>query len=144
MTPAWRPKRPRPPPAGFQCGERVAAKHTDNGLDEEEGGIVSFYCNLPPSPSSSSGADRNNAYAGDDGNAKQTKAKLTFSCRGRSVGALLPTEDSVDETILDSADAYETVDPFLFKGLLAGRQDWVSGVVWDEAAHRVVVLGTNQ
>lgn len=114
MTPAWRPKRPRPPPAGFQCGERVAAKHTDNGLDEEEGGIVSFYCTLPPSPSSSSGADRNNAYAGDDGNAKQTKAKLTFSCRGRSVGALLPTEDSVDETILDSADAYETVDPFLF------------------------------
>ena len=106
MPPAWRPKRPRPPPAGFECGESVAAdNNTDDVTDtEEEVGVVSFYCTLPTSPSSSSGANSN----------ASAKHGLTFSCRGRSVGALLPTEDSVDEAILDSADAYETVDPFLF------------------------------
>ena len=109
MPPAWRPKRPRPPPAGFECGESVATDNdTDNVTDdEEEIGVVSLYCTLPPSPSSSSGTNSSAC-------AKKSNAKLTFSCRGRSVGALLPTEDSVDETILDSADAYETVDPFLF------------------------------
>lgn len=97
---SWRPKRPRPPPVGFECGESVATAHDGVHDDEEEVGVVSFYCTLPPNtfikPSSG------------------TTDKLTFSCRGRSVGALLPDEPSVDETLLDSADAYETVDPFLF------------------------------
>ena len=97
--PAWRPKRPRPPPAGFECGESVATdtSHCHVIDEEDEVGVVSFYCTLPPSSTSSA-----------------ANSKLTFSCRGRSVGALLPTESSVDETMLDSADAYETVDPFLF------------------------------
>lgn len=119
MPPAWRPKRPRPPPAGFECGESVATctDNTDNVIDEEdEVGVVSFYCTLPPSPSVSSASSTTNSSSActGNGNATHGKNKLTFSCRGRSVGALLPTEDSVDETMLDSADAYEAVDPFLF------------------------------
>ena len=101
QPPSWRPQRPRPPPPGFECGERVATHdgHVASADDEaEDVGVVSFYCTLPPLVSSSC----------------DVKRKLTFSCRGRSVGALLPTESSVDEAMLDSADAYETVDPFLF------------------------------
>ena len=96
QPPPWRPKRPNPPPPGFECGESVAASADD--AEAEDVGVVSFYCTLPPDVSSPCDAKR----------------RLTFSCRGRSVGALLPTEPSVDEKMLDLAGAYETVDPFLF------------------------------
>ena len=128
---SWRPKRPRPPPVAFECGESVATANDGAHDDEEEVGVVSFYCTLPPNTSIklSSG----------------TTSKLTFSCRGRSVGALLPTESSVDETILDSADAYETVDPFLFNEDYSpagktGFQVWsgtrllIESLCWEPAA----------
>lgn len=83
------PARLRHPPPGFVCGEKIATNAEEE--EAEHVGAVSFYCTLPSS-----------------------SQKLTFSCRGRSVGALLSTESSVDDNDLDEAAAYEAVDPFLF------------------------------
>jgi len=104
----WKdPERLRPSPEGFQCNEI---------LEEGDVGTVTFTCTVPPHQQK-----------------EEEKELLIFSCRGRSVGMLLESEEVAEE---NEEEEFEKVDCHFFdKGYtLAGKTGFQ---IW--AASRLLV-----